>query len=150
MTLQERITEMECLPNSIKCRTWLSGAASWGECHTEHILVAQNQLPENTYGFFFKDLPIWEDIFTLFLSSISCKEIIFLWSLRRDHISWGNKPRAERKFKPTEISEHKEWVAREVTETKHTTNVVDNTYRIAISREVWGWRKAVRGTGSQV
>lgn len=37
---------------------------------------------------------------------------------------------------PTEISEHKEWVAREETETKHTINVVDNTYITAISRKV--------------
>lgn len=39
---------------------------------------------------------------------------------------------------PTNISEHKEWVAREVTEAKHTTNAVDNTYRRAISRQIEG------------
>lgn len=50
---------------------------------------------------------------------------------------------------PTEISEHKEWVAREVTATEHITSVVDNTYRM-LFLEMQGWRKVVRGTGSQV
>lgn len=34
--------------------------------------------------------------------------------------------------------------------TKHTTNMVDNTYRILFLERYRGWRKVVRGTGSQV
>lgn len=56
---------------------------------------------------------------------------LLFFSLKSKEVTCREETQGEQ---PTDIREHKEWVVGEVTETKHTTDVVGNTYR-ALFRE---------------